>query len=399
VTQLTVLHRAGLLFSSTLDRETLLQQVLETLTRDLHYDRAMISFFDPGRGVVGQARVIGVSPEVREFAQSREVPVTNCNSPEGIVVLHSRPLLIRDIRTIWDQLNPLNRKLAEMTGTKALIAVPLKTKDRILGTLTVDRTQEHSLTPDDLELMTTVANQAAIALDNASAYQQIEEWNMGLELNVRERTAALEHADHLRSQFLSHVSHELRTPLTSIKGFIQNLVDGLTGSLNEKQYRYLARFLDNSERLIRMIEDLLDRTRIEAGRLELLPAEIDLEPCLTDAVEQLRPLAQAKRQKLELRYPAASLIAWADRDRLIQIVVNLVQNAIMFTPEDGMITVTVELLSVRLAGILVRDTGPGIPSEFLDQIFEPFFRVKQGHRSGHKGLGLGLSIVKTLVEL
>jgi signal transduction histidine kinase len=85
------------------------------------------------------------------------------------------------------------------------------------------------------------------------------------------------------------VSHELRTPLTSIKGFVQNLLDGLTGPLNEKQQRYLFRMLDNSDRLIRMIEDLLDRTRIEAGRLEVHPVDMDLESCLTDAIEQLRP--------------------------------------------------------------------------------------------------------------
>lgn len=399
ISQLTALHRAGLLFSSTLDRETLLQQVLETLTRDLRYDRAMISFYDPALKVMGDSRVRGVTPEVRAFIQSRMVPVDDPNSPEGLVVLQGRPLLVTDVRSLLDRLHPLNRKLVEMTGAQSLIVVPLRAKDRVLGTLTVDRKQAGSLTQDDLELVTTVASQAAIALDNAAAYRQIEEWNMGLEMKVRERTAALEHADQMRAQFLSHVSHELKTPLTSIKGYIQNLLDGLTGPLNDKQHRYLSRLLENSDRLIRMIEDLLDRTRIEAGRLELLPTEVDLEPCLSETVEQLRPLAQAKQQELLLRCPAETLIAWADRDRLIQIVVNLVQNAIKFTPVDGMVVVTVEPSGDRMAGIVIRDTGPGIPPEFLDQIFDPFFRVKQGHRSGPKGLGLGLSIVKTLVEL
>ncbi len=399
VTQLTALHRAGLLFSSTLDRETLLQQVLETLTQDLHYDRAMVSFFDPARSVIEHARVIGVSPDVQTFALSCQVPVTDPNSPEGTVVLQGRPLLIEDIQTVWHDFHPLNQTLVEMSKTKALIVVPLKTKDRILGTLTVDRTHEHSLTPDDLELMTTVANQVAIALDNASAYQQIEEWNAGLELKVRERTAALEQADRLRSQFLSHVSHELKTPLTSIKGFLQNLLDGLTGPLNEKQQRYLSRMLDNSDRLIRMIEDLLDRTGIEAGRVELVPAEVDVESCVVDAIEQLRPLASAKRQRLNVCSANSTLMVWVDRDRLIQVIVNLVQNAIKYTPEDGVITVAVESPSQRLVRILVRDTGPGIPTEFLDKIFDPFFRVQHGQRSGPKGLGLGLSIVKTLVEL
>ena len=308
VTQLTALHQAGLLFSATFDRDMLLQRVLETLTRDLHYDRAMVSTFDPLRSVIRHVRVIGASDEVLVYVQSCEVPVTDRHSPEGRVVLQGLPLLIQDIRSVWQDLHPANRRLAELSGTKSLIVVPLKAKDHILGTLMVDRTYEHSLTKDDLELMTTLASQVAIALDNAAAYQQIEEWNAGLELKIRERTQALEQADRLRSQFLSHVSHELKTPLTSIKGFVQNLLDGLTGPMNDKQQRYLSRMLDNSDRLIRMIDDLLDRTRIETGRLEIRPVDVDLESCLTDAIEQLRPLASAKRQRLELFVPAAGVV-------------------------------------------------------------------------------------------
>lgn len=399
VTQLTALHRAGLLFGSTFDRDTVLEHVLETLTKELHYDRAMVSMFDPLRSVIRHVRVTGASEEVLAYTQSCEVPVTDRHSPEGMVVLQGLPLLIQDIQSVWHALHPINRQLAELSRTKSLIIVPLKAKDHILGTLTVDRTQEHSLTQEDLELMTTVASQVAIALDNASAYQQIEEWNVGLELKIQERTQALEQADRLRSQFLSHVSHELRTPLTSIKGFVQNLLDGLTGPLNEKQQRYLSRMLDNSDRLIRMIEDLLDRTRIETGRLEVHPVDVDLESCLTDAIEQLRPLASAKRQRLGFTVPGARIMVWADRDRLIQVAVNLIQNAVKYTPEDGEITVVVEPPGQRGIRILVRDTGPGIPSEDLGKIFDPFFRVQQGQRSGPKGLGLGLSIVKTLVEL
>jgi len=398
VAQLTALHRAGLLFSSTLDREALMQQVLEALTSDLQYDRAMVSFYDPVRGVVKDARLLGVSPEIQAFARAREIPVTDPSSQEGIVLLQGRPLLIGDVQTVWDQFHPSNQQLALLMQTRALIAVPLKAKDRILGSLTIDRVQAHSLTQDDLELMTTVAHQVAIALDNASAYEQIEELNVGLETKVRERTAELEQADRLRSQFLSHVSHELKTPLTSIKGFLQNLLDGLTGPLNDKQQRYLSRMLDNSDRLIRMIEDLLDRTRIQSGRLDLVPAEIDLGQCVAEAVEQLRPLAQGKRQTVEPVVPLIPLLVWADHDRLIQIVMNLIQNAVKFTPEGGSILVTVKQENQLLAGVSVCDTGPGIPQEFLDQIFDPFFRIKQ-RRSGTKGLGLGLSIVRTLVEL
>ncbi len=398
VTQLTALHRAGLLFSSTMDREALMQKVLEALTTDLQYDRAMVSYYDPVRHVVKDARLLGVSPEIQAFARAREIPVTDPMSPEGLVLLQGQSLLIGDLQAVWDRIHPLNQLLASMTQGKALIAVPLKTKDRILGSLTVDRITPHSLTQDDLELMITVAHQVAIALDNVSAYEQIEYLNVGLEAKVRARTAELEQGDRLRSQFLSHVSHELKTPLTSIKGFLQNLLDGLTGPLNEKQQVYVSRMLENSDRLIRMIEALLDRTRIQSGRLDLVPGEVDLGPCVADAVEQLRLLAQAKQQTLDAVVPPVPLSVWADRDRLIQIVTNLVQNAVKFTPEGGSITVMVRQETQTLAGVSVLDTGPGIPPEFLDQIFDPFFRAKEV-LSEKKGLGLGLSIVRTLVEL
>ena len=401
VNHLTVLHRAGLLFSSTLDREALLEQVLQTLTRDLHFERAMISFYDPVRRVTTDVRVVGVPAEIQALARTHETPVTDPESPEGTVLLEGKPLLIGDIQPYAARMHPQNQRLLRLIGTKSLIAVPLKTKDRILGSMIVDRTKEHSLTQDDLELMTTFAHQAAIALDNASAYQQIEELNVGLEAKVRERTKELEQADRLRSQFLSHVSHELKTPMTSIKGFLQNMLDGLTGAVNEKQQRYLSRMLDNSDRLIRMIEDLLDRTRIQTGKIELVPAELDLGQCVAEVVEQLRPLAQAKRQTLETIYssqPDVPLSVWADRDRLVQIVINLVQNAMKFTPEEGGITVTVAKENHRHAGVTVRDTGPGIPPECLEKVFDPFFRVA-ATRTAAKGLGLGLSIVRALVEL
>jgi hypothetical protein len=168
VTQLTALHQAGLLFSATLDLDMLLERVLETLTHDLHYDRAMVSMFDPLRRVIRHVRVIGASDEVLAYSQDCEVPVTDRNSPEGMVVLQGLPLLIADVRSVWQELHPMNRRLAELSRTKSLIIVPLKANDHILGMLTVDRTHEPSLTKDDLELMTTLANRA-IALDNAAS--------------------------------------------------------------------------------------------------------------------------------------------------------------------------------------------------------------------------------------
>jgi len=399
VNQLTTMHRTGLLFSATLDRETLVQNVLATIVRELGYDRAMISFYDPMRRVTYGARVLGVSKEAASLAYAHEIPVHDPATLEGEVLLNGNAVLITDLRQVWERLHPLNRELAIATQAKSLISVPLKVKDVVIGALTVDRAQEHSLASEDLDLMVTLASQVAIALDNTEAYRQIEELNLSLEAKVRDRTLELEKADRLRSLFLSHVSHELRTPLTSIKGFVENMLAGLAGPLSDKQSIYLERIGVNVARLIRMIAELLDRSRIESGKMDLLPGEVDLKKCVSEVVEQLRAFAVSKGQQLDEHLPSDGLMVWADGDRVVQILTNLLHNAIKFTPEGGRIAVRVEPDAPNLARVSVADSGPGIPPQALTKIFDPFFRVGQEHRGSPKGLGLGLSIAKTLVEL
>ena len=206
-------------------------------------------------GVSRRIRRIGVPDDVAAFARSLETPVTDPACIEGQLLLEGKPILIKDVHEVWDRLHPFSQQLASRTQTKALITVPLKVKDRIIGSLTVDRLQDHSLNEEDLEVMITVANHLAITLDHAAAYRQIEDLNIGLEAKVRERTAALEHVnqelnlankqlqelDQLKSSFVSTVSHELRTPMTSIKGYVENMLEGIAGHGTEKQAAYLAR--------------------------------------------------------------------------------------------------------------------------------------------------------------
>ena len=406
VDQLTTLHETGLVFVSTLDREALVERVLQSITHKLNYDRAMITFFDHDRRVAHDIRVRGVSDDIAAFARSLEIPVTDPDSVEGTVLLKGEPVLVSDIHEMWDRLHPLNQRLAAMVQAKSLVSVPLKVKDAVLGSLTVDRTGEHRLTQDDLDLMGTVASQVAIALDNTNAYRRIEELIAGLEAKVRERTADLERAnerlrelDRLKSEFLAHVSHELRTPLTSIKGYAENMLEGLAGQLSEKQEQYLTRIRVNGTRLGRMISDLLDRSRIEAGKIELALGEVALPALAAEVVDQLRVLAQTKRQLLQLECSEADVTVWADADRLNQILTNLIDNAIKYTPDGGTVTVRVTREGSHTAQVSVIDTGEGIPPDALPKLFDPFFRISRQRTSPVKGLGLGLSIVKVLVEL
>lgn len=390
VAQLTMLHDAGLVFASIFDRETLIDTVLQTITKILHYDRAMLKFFDLDRRAAYDARIIGVPPEIAEFARSLEVPVTDPDSPEGKVLLRGEPILIVDIQQAMDRLHPLYQQLATMAEAKSIIMVPLKAKNKVLGSLTVDRVWEQSLTQDDLSLMVTLANQVAIALDNAEAYRQIEELNVGLESKVRERTAVLE-------QFLARVSHDLRTPLTSITGFADNLVAGLAGPLTEKQQQYLTRILANSGRLRRLVDDLLDML-VDPDQVKLSLNDLPLASLALDVVEQLRPLALAKRQHLTLTAPDQPLTVWGDSDKVTRILTNLIDNAIKYTPPGRSVTVTIDPDGLHFAKVSVIDTGDGIPEDVLPSIFDPSFRHAHGRQSSVSSHRLGLSIVKDLVE-
>lgn len=397
VNQLTSVHHTGLIFGSTLDREDLFHRVLQELLHGLHYDRGMIAMFDPARQISSDARILGVTPEIADYARSIELHVTDPSTVEGTVLLRGEPVLVDNIRAVWDRLHYPTQELAARVQTKCLVSVPLKIKNAVVGSLTVDRDQEHSMGQDDVDVMMTIARQVAIALDNADAYRQIEILNAGLEDKVQQRTKELQRLNELKSLFLSHVSHELRTPLTAIRGLVENMLSGLIGVLDPRQQRYLTRIKVNADRLSRMIADLMDRTRVETGKIEISRTEIALFKLIDDVLEQLSPLSAVKKQRVELRCIDRNMTVMGDWDKLSQIMINLLDNAIKYTPEEGDITVYIEKEGPDIGRIRVCDTGCGIPLCDLPNVFDSFFRVAR-QNSHEKGLGLGLSIVKALVE-
>lgn len=209
----------------------------------------------------------------------------------------------------------------------------------------------------------------------------------------------LEAADRHKSEFLANVSHELRTPLTAIKGLVDNMLDGLTGQLNEKQIRYLTRIKSNTDRLARLINDLLDLSKIEAGIIDLKPLRLPVVGVVHEVVESLRPVAVEKRISLDVAAFDPSVTAWADRDRVVQVLTNLIGNALKFTPEDGKVTVAIQRNGDEWVQISVVDTGPGIPQEEAERIFDKFYQIAQSGVQKVKGTGLGLAIAKALVEV
>jgi signal transduction histidine kinase/DNA-binding response OmpR family regulator len=239
----------------------------------------------------------------------------------------------------------------------------------------------------------------------------------GLEQRVQERTAELqaakdeveafsqtvlrakeelERASKFKDQFLSTMSHELRTPLNAVLGFSDLLTEERYGPLNDRQKRYVNHIHTGGKHLLRLINDILDLSKIEAGRLQLAIENVAVNTCFAEAVDILRPLADKKSQTL-VQIPSPNLSVRADSTRFKQILMNLLGNAIKFTPEGGKVELSAHEFG-DFVRVEVRDSGPGIPPEEQQRIFEAFYRLSQSNRAA-EGTGLGLAITRRLVEL
>ena len=313
-----------------------------------------------------------------------------------------------------EEFTPDQQALLEPFGLYNLTEIPLVFEGRFIGKISMGN-KPGGFSDNDVRLVTVFAAQAAVAIQNARLYTQLQDSATQLEAKVRERTSELEatyrelaasHArlrelDQLKSDFLGNVSHELRTPLAAIKGFVDNLLDGVAGPLADKPQHYLTRVRDNADRLSRMVSDLLDLTRIEAGKIELSPQSLGVDELVTDAAESLRPVARDRGIRLELDLdqwsPCPPL--WGDPDKLHQVLANLLSNALKFSPRGGTVTVATRPEAGRMVRLEVRDRGPGIAPGDRDRVFDKFYQVGRVDGERPTGSGLGLTIARHLVEL
>jgi len=405
INQLTTLHQAGLMFVSTLDRETLLQNVLQTLIHQLHYDHAMVSFFDQEQRVARDSRLFGASEEAAAYARSHEVPVTDPYSPEGLVLLQGRSLFVGDIKEVWDRLHSRNRQLISMLHTKSLIATPIKIKGQVLGSLTVGRMREHGLAQEDLDLIVTLAGEVAIALDNAEAYRQIEQLNVGLEAKVHDRTAELERLnvalqtaneqlqelDRLKSEFFANISHEFRTPLTLSLGSFKELWK-LSPTIRAKEQINMG--MRNTNRLLFLVNEFLDLAKFDRGALETKKLNIDMASLVRAVAANFE---SPERRRVHLRGANEPVPLEADPHQMKKVLYNLLANAVKFSdPSTVEVWVRVSSKEDRVE-IEVEDNGIGIPRDQFGRIFERFAQVERRATRRQEGTGIGLALVKEIV--
>lgn len=357
---------------SHLALDDLLSEMLYRIRDLLKADAAAILLVtEDGQYLTGRA-AIGLEEEAR-------VRVPMGRGVAGRIALSRAPLVIEDLSSV-EVVSSILREVA-----RSLIGVPLIVEDRVIGVLHVDTLEPRRFTADDLKLLQLVADRVAVAIEHTRLY----------EVEQRTRMEA-EAANRTKDEFLATVSHELRSPLNSILGWVSLMREG---KLSEEA---AARALETVERSARsqnrIISDLLDVSRIISGQLRLNVRPLEPAPIVEAAVEAVRPAADAKSVRLHVVLdPEAGPIS-GDSDRLQQIVWNLVSNAIKFTPKGGSAQVRLERVGSQVE-IIVSDTGAGIDPLFIPFVFDRFRQEDSSSTRKQGGLGLGLAIVRHLVEL
>ena len=286
-----------------------------------------------------------------------------------------------------EHLPPIARQAFEVFGIQAAIGAPMIWENNGIGAIWVARDRAGPFSDKEIALLKSFADQAVIAIQNARLFHEIDEKSRQLEI-----------ANKHKSEFLANMSHELRTPLNAIIGFSEVLLERLFGEVNEKQDDYLKDIHSSGKHLLSLINDILDLSKIEAGRMELEPSSFDLSAAVSNALTLFRERAQRHGIALAQQVDPALGDIVADERKFKQILLNLLSNAVKFTPDGGRIDVTARRVD-GAAEIAVRDTGIGIAPEDQAAVFEEFRQVGHDYTKKQEGTGLGLALTRKFVEL
>jgi two-component system, NtrC family, sensor kinase len=317
----------------------------------------------------------------------RAAPVQLGRGATGQAVLRREPVQLPDLADEQAFSVIQIRAVLLRLGYRSVLAVPLLSEQRILGVLTVWRQAVGQFPDEVVNLLQTFASQSALAIQNARLFRELEA-----------KSRELEVASRHKSEFLANMSHELRTPLNAIIGFSEVLAERMFGDVNEKQAEYLQDILSSGRHLLSLINDILDLSKVEAGRLELELGRFHLPTALDNALTLIRE--RATRHGITLTQTVAAEVGdiVADERKVKQILLNLLSNAVKFTPEGGRVGLTATAAEdvIRIA---VSDTGIGIAPEDQAAIFEEFRQVGRDDAREQEGTGLGLTLAKKFVEL
>jgi len=317
----------------------------------------------------------------------RAAPIRLGDGVTGRAAITRAPVQVPDILNEREYTGTRVRPMLTRLGFRSVLAVPLLREERILGALTVWRKEAGSFSAEVVNLLQTFATQSALAIQNARLFREIEA-----------KSRELEAANRHKSEFLANVSHELRTPLNAIIGFSEVLLEKLFGELNDKQNEYVDDILSSGRHLLSLINDILDLSKIEAGRMDLEVTTFDLPLAIENALTLIRERASRHGIKIERVIDDRLGEFTGDERKVKQVLVNLLSNAVKFTPEGGQIKVEATLGDSAVI-VSVIDTGIGIAKEDQGTIFEEFRQVGSNYAQKREGTGLGLTLTRKFIEM
>jgi GAF domain-containing protein len=385
VGELRALGEVGQAVSSTLDLETVLTRIASHAVQLSGADGGAIYEYDED---TLEFQLRGSHQIERELVDAlRASPIQLGWGAVGQAAVTRAPVQVTDVLEEREYAATRTRPTLGRLGYRSLLAVPLLREDRIMGGLSIYRRSTGSFSTEIVNLLQTFATQSVLAIQNARLFREIED-----------ESRQIEAANRHKSEFLANMSHELRTPLNAIIGFSEVLGERMFGELNEKQAEYTDDILSSGRHLLSLINEILDLSKVEAGRMELELATFDLPLAIDNARTFVRERAAKHGIGLDVTVDERLGDFVGDERKIKQILLNLLSNAVKFTPEGGRIGINARQADGSVE-ISVSDTGIGIAPEDQPKIFEEFRQVGGDYAHKKEGTGLGLTLAKKFVEL
>ncbi len=382
--QLEIAAEVSRLATSTLETGTLLSRAVNLLRERFGFYHTAIYLLDE-QGKYAVVREATGQPGV-QMKEAKHSIAVGSRTIIGQVTENGKPYAALDTSK-----DPNYRAYPTLPETKTQLALPLKIGDRMLGALDIHVSRVNAFLPADIAVLQSLADQVAVALDNARSYE-VE----------REALKEMREADRLKTQFLANMSHELRTPLNSIIGFSRVILKGIDGPITDLQNQDLTAIHNAGQHLLGLINDILDISRIDAGKMELAFEEVDMRNLIQSVASTALGLIKDKPIRLSQYIPDDLPLARADPIRARQVLLNLLSNASKFT-ESGSIVIEAKLQTnpdnYPEIVVSVSDTGSGIPADHFPKLFTEFSQVDASPTRRTGGTGLGLSICKRLIEM
>ncbi|HZR45265.1 MAG TPA: response regulator, partial [Candidatus Manganitrophaceae bacterium] len=379
--ELQALNQIATTVNQSLELQGLLDSTLDKVIEVTSFESGYIELLDPQENQLVLKSHRGFTADLLKLflhtTESRKLS-------KQVVETHA-PAILEDAQAL-NVGNPLIT-----AGYQTFIAVPVQSKNKIMGTFTLASRIPHTFTPQDLQLLSSIGNQLGTALENANLYQK-----------EQETVEKLMEMDRIKSEFLSNISHELRTPLTSIIGFSEILLDKLAGELSPEQESFIKNMNTSGQYLLEIINNLLDLSKIKAGKMEIHSQRFSLLELLNTVRQTIIPMTYKKGLLFDVTVDDDIDVIYTDEGKMKQILLNLLGNAVKFTPAKGEISLSVKKSKSRgtpAVEISVRDTGIGIPESAQKKIFDEFQQIDGSYTRDYPGTGLGLAITKRFIEI